>query len=84
MTGKSAWRVNDVVVYDAMRDSASMLLSLLVNSSTADQTGRDSNAREIESLRNDVLSVQAYDRASVSSLSARIEDRIAQLTEAHQ
>ncbi len=84
MTGRSAWRTNDVVTYDAMRESASMLLSLLVNSSTADRTGRDSNPGEIESLRNDVLSVQAYDRAAVSSLSARIENRIAQVTEARQ
>lgn len=84
MTSRSAWRTNDVVAYDAMRESASILLSLLVTTSTATLADRDSNAREIEALRNDVLTVRAHDRTAVSSLSARIESRIADLTEAHQ
>lgn len=84
MTSRSAWRTNDVVEYDAMRESASILLSLLVTTSTATLAGRDSIAREIETLRSDVLNVQAQDRTAVSSLSARIEGRIADLTEARQ
>jgi len=82
--GRSAWRVNDVVAYEAMRESASLLLSLLVSSSAADRADGDSTAGEIESLRSDVLNAQSYDRAAVSSLSTRIEDRIAELTEACQ
>lgn len=84
MTSRSAWRTNDVVAYDAMRESASMLLSLLVATSTVNDADHDANAREIEALRDHAVGVQAYDRGAVSALSVRIVNRIAELTEAQQ
>lgn len=72
MAGISAWRANDVVAYEAMRESATTLSALLLRSSA------DIEVRE---LRDAVVGVDGYDRAAVSALAAHIRSRIAELTE---
>lgn len=72
MAGISAWRANDVVAYEAMRESATTLSALLLRSSA------DIEVRE---LRDAVVGVDGYDRAAVSALAAHIRRRIAELTE---
>lgn len=75
--GISAWRVNDVVAYDAMRGSATTLTALLLRATHRQpyQTRAD-----VAQLRGDVLAVDAYDRDAVTALAARINGRIADLS----
>ncbi len=77
LAGISAWRVNDVVAYEAMRESATMLSALLLRRS-ADASSADIEVRE---LRDAVVGVDGYDRTAVSALAAHIRGRIAELTE---
>lgn len=81
LAGISAWRANDVVAYEAMRESATTLSALLLRASGGDPTAPSSFEAEVKTLRDAVLSVDGYDRAAVSALATRIHDRIAELTE---
>ena len=80
MAGISAWRANDVVEYDAMRDDATKLVALLLRESSSGLSVDPSGADEIRELRRDVLTVDGGRRAAVSALAARIRNRIAELT----
>lgn len=80
MAGTSPWRANDVVEYDAMRESATRLASMLLSTESPQFNG----AVEIQSLRRDVLCVDGHDRAAVLELATRIRRRIAELSEPKQ
>ena len=80
MAGISAWRANDVVEYDAMRESATMLTAVLLKASNAGAAGGREMQADIAQLRMDVLAVDGYDRAAVAELAARISSRIAELS----
>lgn len=74
MAGISTWRANDVIEYEAMRDSATLLMALLL------QENYETVPGDIAQLRNDVLAVDAYDRAAVAELAAGIRSRIVELS----
>lgn len=80
MAAPAAWRANDVVAYEAMRESATALIALLLRRATdgSDPLG------EATKLRQDVLEVDAYDRAAVTALAARIAHRAAELSGGHE
>ncbi|MDR7110879.1 hypothetical protein J2X03_000735 [Microbacterium trichothecenolyticum] len=69
----SPWRVNDVVAYDRMRETAVTVYALLHAASQRDELAR---------LRRQVLTVDAYDRAAVSALTARLDRRLRELSAA--
>lgn len=71
MAGISAWRVNNVVAYDAMRESATFLTSLLLTRTAAE---------EIAEWRRRVLTCDGFDREAVAMLTIAIDDRIAELS----
>ena len=75
-----AWRTNDVVAYDAMRDSATTLTALVLHSSNSGTPTGHKVPDDIAQLRKDVLEVEGYDRAAVAELAARIRSRIAELS----
>ncbi|MFE5410155.1 hypothetical protein [Microbacterium sp. NPDC056569] len=79
--GSSAWRANDVVAYEVMRESATTLTALLLGSSDDDRSAVVEVAAEVRQLRSSVLAVDSYDRDAVSTLADRIRDRIKELTE---
>lgn len=81
MAGISAWRANDVVAYEAMRESANSLTAILLRTSPGDSATPSSAELEIGQLRDAVLKVDGYDRAAVSALASQISSRIAELTE---
>ncbi len=81
MAGISGWRANDVVVYDAMRESATALTALLVGAPRRDTMSAQQADEEIRRLRHEVLAVDAYDRAAVSALAVRISQRASELEE---
>lgn len=72
----SHWRVNDVVAYDRMREDTVNAFALLANAIQIDGQRADDARAELASVRDDVLSVDAYDRAAVSALATRIDDLI--------
>lgn len=76
----SAWRINDAVAYEAMRESATLLTSLLLQSSI-ERSGRSAAAlSELQQLQRDILDVDGHDRAAVNLLADRIAVRITELT----
>jgi len=80
VAGISAWRVNDAVAYEAIRESATLLTSLLLQSSI-ERSGPSAPAlSELQQLQRDILDVDGHDRAAVNSLADRIAVRIAELT----
>lgn len=80
MAGISAWRVNDVVAYEAMRESATLLTNLLLRSSIEDTGPSAAALSELRQLYRDILDVDGHDRAAVKSLADRIAVRVAELT----
>jgi len=69
--GPSAWRVNDAIAYDEMRDCASALASQLLQRAQQGGSSRDS----VISLRAQVNAVDGFDRAAVDRLTAELESR---------
>lgn len=69
--GPSAWRVNDAIAYDEMRDRASALASQLLR--RAQQSG--ASLGSVISLRAQVNAVDGFDRAAVDLLTAELESR---------
>ena len=80
MAGVSAWRVNDVVAYDATRDAATTLTALLLQVARRDASQYGSAGVEIAHLRRDVVAVDGYDRAAVAELARHIAIRVAELS----
>lgn len=76
----SAWRVNDAVAYEAMRESATLLTSLLLQSSIESSEPSAAALSELQQLHRDILDMDAYDRVAVNSLADRIAVRTAELT----
>lgn len=79
MADISAWRVNDVVAFEAMRESATMLTALLLHGSTDGRQTLSGAIDEVTKLRESVLKTHSDDRAEVSRLAKSIERRIVQL-----
>lgn len=69
--GQSAWRVNDAIAYDEMRDRASALASQLLQRAQQGDASLDS----VISLRAQANAVDGFDRAAVDRLTAELESR---------
>jgi len=80
----SGWRVNDVVAYEAMRESATTLTALLLRAANSRALAPDDVLVELAELRRDVLAVDGYNRDAVSALTERITGRIRLLSRADQ
>jgi hypothetical protein len=71
--------VNDVVAYDRMRDTAVTAFALL---QTATRNGGPDAAAardQVGQLRREVLVVDAFDRAAVDALAARMNELVREL-----
>lgn len=80
MAGISAWRVNDVVAYDLMRESAIVLTAQLLQSTHRGSSEPDFARADAARLRHDVLTLDGYDRAAVAALATQISDHIRELS----
>ena len=69
--GPSAWRVNDAIAYDEMRERASALASQLLQRAQQGVASPDSVVR----LRAQANAVDGFDRAAVDRLTAELESR---------
>ena len=76
----SAWRANDVVAYDAMREAANTVIALLLR--VADSAAIDDTGAVVEAaaIRQQTFHVDGYDRAAVDAFRERLEDRIVELS----
>lgn len=75
----SPWRVNDVVAYDRMRDSATAAFALMQAAARPEHGDAEAARAELALLHQEVLDVDAYDRDAVAALAARLELRIREL-----
>jgi hypothetical protein len=75
----SPWRVNDVVVYDRMRQHATALTALLVGVARAGGDEAERARAELAGWRREVATVDGFDRATVTALAERIDTRIREL-----
>ena len=79
--GTSPWRVNDVVVYDRMRDAATILIGQLTAAVRSGGADAATARTELAALRREISGVDAYDRAAVTALADRIDRRVRELAE---
>lgn len=79
-SSNSAWRANDVVAYEAMRDAANKAIALLLRArDDAGIRGADTT-EEAADIRREMLEVDGYDRAAVDVFRNRLDDRIAEVS----
>lgn len=77
--GRSAWRPNDVVAYDGMREAANTAIALWVR--LADEGAillRVAN-EEASAIRRELLLVDGYDRAAVDAARVRFDELVTKL-----
>lgn len=75
----SAWRANDVVVYDAMRTAATRLTAALLSRARRTERAAERARDDLTRLLQDVAAVDGYDRTAVIALTGRIEARLRDL-----
>lgn len=73
---QSMWHVNDVVVYDVMRELSNSVQARLLDRV---RIGDDSARTELLEVRNNTLHLDGYDRASVEAYTRQLELRDAEL-----
>ena len=79
--GRSAWRADDVVAYDAMREEANSAIALLLRLSDSRAIKADQAVSEAIDIREMMSDIDGYDRAAVDSARARLADRVTELTD---
>lgn len=72
----SAWRVNDAVAMDAMREDSATLVALLLSIARSGGPNAATAREELSEIRRDVLSVDGFDRRTVDALSVQFRERI--------
>ncbi|NYE18046.1 hypothetical protein [Microbacterium immunditiarum] len=76
----SAWRANDVVAYDAMREAANSVVALVLRRAAEGAIEQSAAGTEAASIRRDVFQVDGYDRAAVDALRDCLDARAAELS----
>lgn len=76
MAQASAWRVNDAVAMDAMREDSATLVALLLPIAGSGAPNAATAREELSDILRDVLSVDGYDRRTVEALTDQIRERI--------
>ncbi|MGC5173339.1 hypothetical protein ACLQ2Q_22075 [Microbacterium sp. DT81.1] len=79
MANLSAWRVNDVVAYEVMREVAGTLTAHLWNVARSGGERAVDARRELAQVRSELLAVDGYDRRAVDALTARLRARTPEL-----
>lgn len=76
----SAWRANDVVAYDALREAANAAIALLLRLSTTGTISESEAVADSAQIRQGVLGIDGFDRPKVDSHRALLDERIAELS----
>jgi hypothetical protein len=72
----SAWRANDVVEYELLRDAGAALTAALLSAARSDDSFAGGLRAEMVALRRELSSVSPYDRAAVTAMRQRVERRL--------
>lgn len=72
----SAWRANDVVAYDGMREAANIVIASLLRRSGGSEPEASARLTEAAELRHRVLQVSGFDRAAVDKMSAELQQEL--------
>ncbi|MGU3643855.1 hypothetical protein ACLBXX_02735 [Microbacterium sp. C23T] len=81
MAGESsAWRANDVVAYDALRETANAAIALLLRLSATGAMSEKESLSAAREIRQGVLGVDGFDRAGVDLHRALLDERLSELT----
>lgn len=75
----SAWRANDVVAYDGLREAANAAIALLLRLSTTGTIDESEAIAASAEIRQSVLGIDGFDRAEVDSHRTLLDERIADL-----
>ncbi|KQP73514.1 hypothetical protein ASF40_20490 [Microbacterium sp. Leaf288] len=76
----SAWRANDVVAYDSLRETANAAIAILLRLSTTGAMSETESLSAAREIRQGVLGVDGFDRAQVDWQRALLDERLAELT----
>jgi hypothetical protein len=77
--GQSAWRADDAVAYDRMRDAANMVIALLLRQGADGERPMGAALVEVAQVRRAALEVDGFDRAAVAAERERFDARAAEL-----
>lgn len=77
---RSAWRANDVVAYEAMRDDADTAIALLLRLSREGAFPASRAHSEAAAIRRQVFEVDGFDRDAVNATRLALEQRISTLS----
>ena len=77
---RSAWRANDVVAYETMREAANTAIALLLRLSDEGAILPGRAHSEAAEIRRELFQVDGYDRDAVNAARAALEERIAALS----
>ena len=77
--GLSAWRPDDIVAYEEMRDLAIAAQSILIARARRDTTQVPTARVEAAQIRRETLAVDGFDRKAVDTQTRRIAFRLAEL-----
>lgn len=77
---RSAWRANDVVAYDALRDAVGTAIATLFRLADEGVLEPAAAVREATDIRRLLLDVDAYDRVAVEAARISLEQQLTELT----
>ncbi|HWV36302.1 MAG TPA: hypothetical protein VNZ55_11765 [Thermomicrobiales bacterium] len=78
---RSAWRANDIVTYDAVRDAANAAIAAVLRLADDGAIVHTKAVAEISTIRRDLLLVDAYDRCALDALLERFTNHTAEYSE---
>lgn len=78
MRARSAWRPDDIVAYEEMRDLAIAAQSVLIAHARRD-TSRAAALAEAARLRHETLAIDGFDRKAVDAHTRRLVLRLTEL-----
>ena len=77
---RSAWRANDVVAYDALRDAVGTAIATVFRLAEDGILKPAEAVSEATDIRRVFLDVDAYDRSAIDAARTSLEHQIAHLT----
>lgn len=75
---RSAWRVNDIVTYEAVREAASAAIAAVLRLAADGALLHQRAVAEASAIRRELLDVDAYDRSALDAALERFRDRAAE------
>ncbi|WP_127817853.1 hypothetical protein [Microbacterium sp. CPCC 204701] len=75
---RSAWRANDIVTYDAVREAANAAIAAVLRLADDGAILHENAIAEASAIRRELLEVDAYDRTALDALLVRFSSRAAE------